>query len=289
MVFPLGETRSDYSGFNQLTRLAKSLELVSFDKVDIDMSGCSWFDANMAAPLGALLYRCRQQLNNVRILSVSASLEEILRKNEFLRNYGRMPLTDYNLTTIPYRRFEPSDSRYFGSYISEYLQGRGMPEMSTELHKKFLESVSELFSNAVIHSETRLGIYSCGQYYPKKQQLDFSIADLGMGIRENLKRRKQLDLPPDKAILWALSGTNTTRTGPIPGGLGLKLLADFTTKNGGCIQIVSDRGYWELQGGTSHAGLLDLPFPGTVVNIELNTGDTKSYRLSSESGLDDIF
>lgn len=289
MVFSLGETRSDYSGFDQLARLARSLEPVSLDEVDIDMSGCAWFDANMAAPLGALLYRASYQLNNVHILGVRAPLEKILRKNEFLVNYGRLPLVDSNVTTIPYRRFEPTDGRYFGSYISEYLQGRGMPKMSAGLHKKFLESVYEMFSNAVIHSGTTLGIYSCGQYYPNVHRLDFSIGDLGMGIRESLRRRKQLELAADEAIVWALTGTNTTKTGPVPGGLGLKLLRDFTTKNGGRIQIVSDRGYWELQGESSRSLLLDLPFPGTVVNIELNTGDTKSYRLSSESSLDDIF
>jgi hypothetical protein len=193
------------------------------------------------------------------------------------------------VTTIPYRRFEPTDGRYFVSYISKYLQGRGMPKMSAGLHKKFLESVYEMFNNAVIHSGTTLGIYSCGQYYPNVHRLDFSIGDLGMGIRESLRRKKQLELAADEAIRWAFTGTNTTRTGPIPGGLGLKLLADFTTKNGGRIQIVSDRGYWELEEGSVRSSLFDLPFPGTVVNIELNTADTKSYRLSSESNLGDIF
>ncbi len=289
MVFSLGETRSDYWGFVQLTQLARDIGSLSFDNVDIDMSGCSWFDANMAAPLGALLYRAKHRLNNVHILGVNTSLEEILRKNEFLRNYGRLPMKDFNVTTIPYRRFEPSDSRYFGSYISEYLRERGMPRMSEGLHKKFLESVSELFSNAVIHSETKLGIYSCGQFYPAKQRLDFSIADLGMGMRENLRRRRQIELSPDKAIEWALTGTNTTREGRVPGGLGLKLLIDFTRKNGGCLQIASDQGYWELKAGASQSRLLTLPFPGTVVNIEINTGDSTSYCLSSEINLDDIF
>lgn len=289
MVFRLREIRSTYMGFDQLARLARNLELISSDRIDIDMSGCSWFDANMAAPLGAVLYRARQRSNYVQILNVGTDLEKILCKNKFLCGYGRPPLTDGNSTTIPYRRFEPLDSRDFSSYISEYLQGKGIPEMSEQLHKKFLESVCELFNNAVVHSETMLGIYGCGQYYPQKRRLDFSIADLGMGMRENLRRRRRIELAPDKAIEWAVSGTHTTRTGPIPGGLGLKLLAGFTKQNGGRIQIVSDRGYWELQGGSSRVLLFDLPFPGTVVNIELNTGDTKSYRLSSEASLDDIF
>lgn len=41
-----------------------------------------------------------------------------------------------------------------------------MPDMSPGLLKKFRESLFEIFSNAVLHSRTELGIYSCGQLFP---------------------------------------------------------------------------------------------------------------------------
>src|SRR5437667_371956 len=135
----------------------------------------------------------------------------------------------------------------------------------------------------------RLGIFSCGQFFPKRHRLDFSVADLGIGVRRNVKEHAGLDLPAHKAIVWATQEHNTTKRGPIPGGLGLKLLSEFINLNGGRLQIVSDAGYWSLEKGHTETALLRLPFPGTVVNVEINTSDTQSYALSSELKESDIF
>ena len=162
--------------------------------------------------------------------------------------------------------------------------------MSPGLLKKFRESIFEILSNAVIHSKTELGIFSCGQFFPKYHRLDFSIADLGIGIRNNVKQNANLDLTAEKAIQWALEGNNTTKKGSIPGGLGLKLLCEFIKMNKGRIQIVSDKGYWELSNnGQIQTQSFLNPFPGTVVNIEINTADTNSYCLSSEISPEDVF
>ena len=34
---------------------------------------------------------------------------------------------------------------------------------------------------------------------------------------------------------------------------------------------------------------MDADFPGTVVNLEINTADTSSYQLTSEISPDNIF
>ena len=75
----------------------------------------------------------------------------------------------------------------------------------------------------------------------------------------------------------------------IPGGLGLKLLCEFIDLNGGCIQIVSDAGYWRRSGRQTAVTKLNHPFPGTVVSVEINTADTESYSLASELTTEDIF
>jgi len=97
-------------------------------------------------------------------------------------------------------------------------------------------------------------------------------------------------MPADEAINWAMEGRNTTKTGPIPGGLGLKLLREFIRLNQGRIQVVSARGYWEQTPDYQvKPRLFAHPFPGTVVNIEINTSDPNTYRLSNEPDLEDIF
>ena len=204
-------------------------------------------------------------------------------------NYGVAKSADVYKTTIEYKRFEAKDERYFAAYIEEHLVGKGMPKMSTGLQKKFRESIFEILSNAVIHAETKLGIFACGQFFPKGRRLEFSIADLGIGMRENIKKRRGLDLTAEEAIKWATEGNNTTKTGNIPGGLGLKLLRDFVGLNKGRIQIVSDAGYWEQAQGAVTTKKFEQAFPGTVVNLEINAADPQSYCLRSEKNLDNIF
>lgn len=155
--------------------------------------------------------------------------------------------------------------------------------MSDGLSRRFKDSILEIFDNAAVHSETGLGIFVCGQYFHKRNKLDFSIADAGIGIRRKVARELGLKMLSHDAIAWALEAGNTTRRGRIPGGMGLKIMRKFVEINHGRLQIVSDRGYWEqCQDGCLIRRRMDDSFPGTVVNIEINTADERSYCLPSE-------
>src|SRR5699024_7866356 len=128
------------------------------------------------------------------------------------------------------------------------------------------------------------------QFFPNRHRLDFSVADLGVGMRQNIKDNAGLDLSPENAIAWATEDCNTTKRGPkVPGGLGLKLLSEFIDLNGGRIRIVSDAGYWQRENRKTVTALLSHPFPGTVVSLEINTADTQSYKLARELSESDIF
>jgi len=283
VVIPLPEIRSGFDGFSALIEIAHQTESLSYTNVVMNLASTSWFDANMCAPFGAILYRLSRRLNLVRFENVPYLLESLLQKNGFLSFYGAPKKSDYYGTTIQYNRFETKDDRFFGAYIEQHFKDKAIPRMSDALRKKFWESIFELFNNAVTHSESKMGIFTCGQYFPRKKRIDFAIADLGIGIPRNLVNKKGLHYSPDEAINWAMEGRNTTKTGPIPGGLGLKLLREFIRLNQGRIQVVSDVGYWEQRSdGTVDKRTLLNPFPGTVVNIEINTADMSSYVLSSE-------
>jgi len=283
------EIKSDYESFACLIKFAEMTKNRVFDNIDISMKNMYWFDANMCSTFGAILYKIGRGPNVVTLSNIPRNIETILSKNGFLSHYGKVKSQDTYGTTIEYKRFEPRDDRYFGAYIEENLTGKGIPEMSKGLRKKFVESIFEIFSNAIIHSKTQMGIFSCGQFFPKKNRLDFSVTDLGIGIYQNVKEHTKQELTAEEAIKWAMEGKNTTKVGRIPGGLGLKLLREFIKMNKGKIQIVSDKGYWELSEGEASSKSFDEPFRGTTVNIEINTADTRSYCLSSEIQPEDIF
>jgi hypothetical protein len=108
-----------------------------------------------------------------------------------------------------------------------------------------------------------------------------TVTDLGIGMKRNIREKKGIELSGVDAIIWALSGINTTRVGPSPGGLGLKLLRGFLSGNGGRMEIVSDSGYWVCEKGETTVKPFVFPFPGTIVCIQLNTADSKTYKLAS--------
>lgn len=290
MKVTLPAIRHDHSGFQALVRLEEETKDCFFLDIEIDMAATTWLDADMCAAFGAILYRLGENLNTVKLGNIRPNVENILSKNGFLSHYGREKIPDRWRTTIPYQRFDVKDDRYFAGYIeNELIQRSEMPSMSPGLLKKFRESIFEIFSNAVLHSRTELGIFSCGQFFPRRDRIDFSVADLGIGMRQNLKDNIGLDVSAKDAIDWATKGRNTTKRGPVPGGLGLKLLGEFIDLNGGCIQIVSDAGYWRRENSKTVTATLSHAFPGTVVTVEINTADTNSYKLASELSAADIF
>lgn len=290
MKVTLSDIRHNQAGFEALARLHKKTQDCFLEDIQIDLSNTSWFDADMCAVFGSLLYHLEEELNTISLTNISSGVESILSKNGFLSHYGRVKVPDAWTTTIAYQRFDVKDDRYFTNYIeNQFIHRSEIPDMSAGLLKKFRECIFEIFSNAALHSRTERGIFSCGQFFPTKNKLDFIVADLGVGIRQNIKDHRNLNLSPEEAIVWATKDANTTKRGNIPGGLGLKLLCEFIDLNGGCIQIVSETGYWRREGGETTTKSLQYAFPGTIANIEINTADENAYTLTSERNADDIF
>jgi signal transduction histidine kinase len=228
-------------------------------------------------------------LNTIEIVNVPLAIERILRKNRFLVYYSYPALEDTNRTTIPFRRVQLADKGRFEDYLQTHLKGKGIPSMSAGLGRVFKQSIFEVFQNAVTHSKSRLGVFVCGQFYPNLQRVDLTIADAGVGIRTNVRNYLKRKVSSVAAIRWALEKGNTTKTGAQPGGVGLKFLRDFVLRNEGKIQIASRQGFYEFHDGQDDFIKIESDFPGTVVNLEINTGDTKSYRLVEEVWSSDIF
>lgn len=281
---------SNKSGFDNIARIAEETQELWLESAELDFSGCGFFEANMAAPMYTVIARLRNELNDVSVVNMPSAVDRILKKNHFLTIFKKDILRDTNQTTIPFKIFKLQAGEQFSDYLDIYMNGRGIPTMSAALTKRFRQSLLEIFLNAAIHSQSGPGVFTCGQFYPQKHRLDFTIADAGVGIRENVRRYTgKAKMNSCTAIQWALVEGHTTKTGKQPGGLGLKLLKDFIRMNKGKLQIVSRFGYYEFSAHGESIVKMDHDFPGTCVNIEINTQDTSSYCLKSELSSDDIF
>ena len=167
----LGEIRSSQASFSRLAEMHGALDACFFDIIEADFSACTWFDANMSAPLGVVLARA-QQINTVELKGLWPGVQSILSKNSFLTAFGFPKRCDTYGTTIPYRRFTTTDNLFFAEYLNSHLRGKDLPRMTPALSERFKRSILEIFVNATSHSESELGIFACGQYFPKKHRLD---------------------------------------------------------------------------------------------------------------------
>jgi hypothetical protein len=297
MIYYLPNIQSDFDGFSAVTELYTAAQADKFREVEINLSRLTSFDANMCAPFGVVLakladaYKAISLVNPPSLSSSSSaydfptpsrtSIQSTLERNGFLANFGWTPPEDVNPTSLPYQRFKLAETKLFDEYLATHLPGKGLPTMTSEFALLFQQSLFEIFANASWHSDSKLGVFSCGQFFPMHHRLDIAIADAGIGIPRKINEAFGVTISPVSALRWALQEGHTTKRGNPPGGVGLKLLKDFIQINGGCVQIASGGAFWQFKAGKETFSPLAQPFPGTAVNLEVNTDDPRIYRLAA--------
>jgi hypothetical protein len=255
----------------------------SLDNIHIELH--QWFAANMSATLGALLDLLAKNFNDFSF-SIPQKIEQVLLKNDFLTFYGKNREVDVNHTTIRFQKLSPNQSKYFKMYVIDELIGRTeLPKMSDAVKEKIVESIYEMFVNAQIHSETE-NIYTCGQFFPTKNAIEFTIVDTGIGIKNKVNNYFNSNLSAIQAIKWAIINAHSTKD--VTGGIGLALLKEFIDKNKGKMQIISDSGFYEFGKDGEKSQEFIGKFPGTIINLQFNTNDNSNYRLTKEININDI-
>lgn len=275
---------SNAAGFAQIAELYDFASRASGEVVAVNCNAVRWIDANMAAALGACMLKLRRQ--DRRILKFVKLRQDI---KVLLEDAGLFMGGRPRNSNIPLRLFERGQSRKFAGYTHDHLLNKPIPLMTDAVRGKVLEGIDEIFQNFEIHSRSDLGLYAAGQLYPRKNRLEFSLADMGVGIPFNVAAALKRPMRPEVAIDWAMSGRNTTRQLDVPGGLGLKLLREFISLNGGSLSVISGGGYWSLTSSGILRSSLPLPVLGTIVNISVNTADTNSYQLDDEIDPSELF
>lgn len=283
MTYQLPSVRSDRAGFESLGQLANATKHLFADELELDMSHASFFDTNMAACFGVVLAHIMDKLNSVSIASVPTAVKERLTNSQFLTQFRYDSKADTLPDTMPFRRFRLTDEGAFEEYICRVLTNSDFPAMSEKMIQRFRKKVFEVYQNAIIHSESEIGIFVSGHSLVRDNRIHFTIADGGIGIRGTVRRYfDNRRINSIRALRWALEPSNTTKRGNQPGGLGLQFIKNFATLNQGRIWIVSRFAFYEYYCGKEAFRKMTSDFPGTAVTIEINTADTGRYVLSSE-------
>jgi len=263
------------------------------DKVVLDFSDASFIRNNFIAILGLAL----ELVNDKKIIIMepkNPKIKSALKNIGFLSKYAHCNHgIDLNSTMIRYTNIKKENDEYYAFY--EYFVNqlnRKVNNLSQELSRKIMQKIYEQFSNVFRHSESELGFFCSGQFYPTKQKFYFTIVDNGVTIKHNVNRYLEKLTKENKGFLnfssyqtfnglesikWALIGNNST-TGS--GGFGLSLLKELILKSKGRLEIVSNDGYYKIENGIESGKVLQKKFDGTIISIGLSTDDSIYYYLN---------
>lgn len=281
----------DAWSFDQLFRLWSE---ASGDDLEVcfDFSGCGFLRQNGVAFLGGLARLIEYRGGSVEFAwnTLENAIAMNLAQNGFQSAFGCSSEPWFG-NSIPYREDDSRNDHDFIRYLSDCWLGREWINVSSDLRDVIVGRVAEVYLNAFEHADSPIGVFTCGQHYPKNRELNLTIADFGVGIPSNVRLFHGKDFRPEQlsassCIRWAFqSGTSTKLGGR---GIGLDLLQDFVRKNRGRLEIFSHEGYALVTENGVSFGDRQTLFEGTLVNISLRC-DEKHYCLTSELSFEPPF
>lgn len=268
----------------------------------IDFSSADFIRNHFLSIIGMGLEVVKKRGVNVEIIKPKSSkvLSSMKRINFLSAFCDEDNKDDTYKTMVKYTNIPLKDNslilqEFYFYFIMQFMDK--VANLSPKLQKKILQKIFELFSNVFRHSDSALGLFCSGQFYPKQDKFNFTIVDNGITIKKNvnrylskqfIKNRSSLDkilgkkyesISAVESIKWALINTNST-TGE--GGLGLSLLMDLIKASNGSVDIISGNGYYGIKDANEIVKELDKSFEGTIISIELNTHRGTYYFLKEE-------
>lgn len=293
-IIQMNNLQTSYQSHNELARIFTILSSFHGDELILDFSKVTFISANQFAVLGCMLSTFLKINAKAQILFryIPEKLECVMRMNGFNRHLVDFdPLPDIHNTTITYKIFKVTQIDEFEKYIlMEIFSRNDIPQMSNQVKDRIIDNILEIFNNVKEHTNSS-NLYTCGQYFPSKSLLYFTVTDSGETIPYNVHtflNEHQVKISTS-ALEWAIQSGNSTRRSNSPGGLGLYLLSDFIKLNHGELYIVSGGETFEQTKRGIRYKYLDYIFPGTIVTMAFNLNDKYSYCFSGEDSSDFIF
>lgn len=283
MIVHIPTINDDPSDFDRLFALWGQVNGDGLD-VTFDFSQCGFLRQNAVAFLGGLarLVEHRGGRAGFAWHTLQDAIRMNLAQQGFLAAFlaGGGPWTG---NSIPYREDPRQDKRQQMDYLKRKWLGRGWVNISAPLCNAIVGNVWEIYENAFEHAASPIGVFTCGQYYPKNQELKLTVVDFGVGIPSNVRIfLHQPGLPADQALEWAFRKGTTTKPNGMGRGLGLDLLKQFIRANCGSLEVYTHDGRARIGCDEETYETRKTRFDGTIFNIGIRCDDTY-YRLGSEA------
>jgi len=266
--------------------------------VIFELSTCQFLRPNAIAFLGGIarLIENRGRRASFNFNTAHDKVLAILRQNNFATCFGNPDFTGPG-NSIPYKEIFAESTSDVKDDIIDYLTyewlKHGWVHLSVRLRDAIVGRVWEIFDNALEHSRSSVGIFSCGQYFWRMELLKLAVVDLGCGIPANVRNYlgSHSSVAPRTSadcLEWAFQKGHSTSPGKTGRGMGLKLLKEFVNVNQGKLEIYSESGYALIENRKESFENLNTSFQGTLVNITLRC-DESYYQFADEPSVGPLF
>lgn len=259
-----------------------------FEDVRFDFSQCVFLRPNAVAFLGGLARLIESRFGSVAFDWGSLHKHAVMAnlcQNGFAHAFGHSS-SGWDGNSIPYREFKSLDMNGVMDYLTDHWIGKGWVHVSNRLRNAIAGAMWEIYGNAFEHSGSQIGVFSCGQHFPKTDTLLLTVVDFGQGIPAKIRTflrndPRAQDLPASKCLRWAFARGNSTCRGGVPRGLGLDLLKEFIRANQGKLEVYSNEAYACIDQSGERYENRTIPFEGTVVHVTLRC-DERLYQFKDE-------
>jgi len=290
----INDTPSDFDELFELWGIVQGCS----SNVTFDFSSCEFLRPNAVAFLGGLGRLVEHRNRDVKFDWETANdkILAILRQNGFAGAFGYIHTLGGPGSSIPYREdrtYATGVENDIINYLKFNWLGTGWVRVTSRLRDAIVGRVWEIYDNAFLHSESSIGVFSCGQFFWRMGLLKLAVVDFGVGIPANLRRHLKAhpfveQLTSAQCLRWAFQQGSTTKPDTTRRGNGLVLLKEFVNVNHGRLEIYSQNGYALIEGGKEKFSNRRRFFEGTLVNITLRC-DKKYYQLVDEGPSGPLF
>jgi hypothetical protein len=263
--------------------------------LELDLSGVEWSPPSGLVPLAALLNFVRSLGVDVRVEHYPATIVcSYYCRMDFFKRIGAETPCQHKRVSGAGRFIEISElhdaelHKDIVDQLSALLEG--VPEASDISKKSFIDACGELVSNTRHAYDVKVdpkvtarpGALIQAQYYPKEEQVEFCICDVGVGIKASLELTDKAGFKTNaEAIAAAIIRGNRNREQG-GAGLGLAALASYIKKNNGSFAIRSGDALKVLKRErvtvTEHLG----GWPGTIITLKLKVESDSDLSKSWE-------
>lgn len=260
-----------------------NLDFKQGETLYFDFNIINFLDTNKLVLLACLIEQLKKNYNLEIVFMggtevLNAHLDNIKFKKYWIKDFNRDKYTvSNNHSTLCLWHICTTMIDGYGQQAQKYFM-KTAPEKNLQ---PLSSNLAEVFNNIFNHSKSEIDGYVLTQFFPKTNELSFSVCDFGVGIARSvndyLASESKKTLSDSEAIQKSLKKGFSIKSIPQNAGLGLNNVLCFTENSDGKLTIYSNSARISKRSGITIEERSITNFNGTLINVRVNVDSLDEF------------